>query len=305
MSTPTGPTPAQQPTTTLPVAAADRRLTIGLALGGGAARGLAHVLMLEALDEMGLTPVAIAGTSMGSIVGASYAAGLSGAQIRAHFEQLFDSRSALFKRLQERWPGSLFKLWNPLTPALIDGETLFQIMLPDAVPQTFEELKIPLAIVATDFYSQDEVVLRRGRLIPAVAASSALPSLITPVEIDGRVLIDGGFVNPTPFDLLRAEAAITIGVDVTGAPQPRTEGKGGGKLPGSLDTWVGAMQITFRSIVREKLRNNAPDIMIRPNVGGFGALDFYKFREIFAASEPAKDELKRALETVLKAQGKR
>ena len=281
--------------------AADRRFTIGLALGGGAARGLAHVLMLEALDEMGLVPVAIAGTSMGSIVGASYAAGLSGAQIRAHFEQLFDKRSALFKRLQERWPGSLLKLWNPLTPALVNGETLFQIMLPDAVPQTFEELKIPLAIVATDFYSQDEVVLRHGRLIPAVAASSALPSLITPVEIDGRVLIDGGYVNPTPFDLLRTEAAITIGVDVTGAPQPRV----GGKLPGSLETWIGAMQITFRSIVREKLRNNAPDIMIRPNVGGFGALDFYKFREIFAASEPAKDELKRALETVLKAQGKR
>lgn len=277
--------------------AADRRFTIGLALGGGAARGLAHVLMLEALDEMGLVPVAIAGTSMGSIVGASYAAGLSGAEIRAHFEQLFDKRSALFKRLQERWPGSLLKLWNPLTPALVNGETLFQIMLPDAVPQTFEELKIPLAIVATDFYSQDEVVLRHGRLIPAVAASSALPSLITPVEIDGRVLIDGGYVNPTPFDLLRTEAAITIGVDVTGAPQPRV----GGKLPGSLETWIGAMQITFRSIVREKLRTDAPDIMIRPNVGGFAALDFYKFREIFAASEPAKDELKRALEAALKA----
>ena len=281
--------------------AADRRFTIGLALGGGAARGLAHVLMLEALDEMGLVPVAIAGTSMGSIVGASYAAGLSGAQIRAHFEQLFDKRSALFKRLQERWPGSLLKLWNPLTPALVNGETLFQIMLPDAVPQTFEELKIPLAIVATDFYSQDEVVLRHGRLIPAVAASSALPSLITPVEIDGRVLIDGGYVNPTPFDLLRTEAAITIGVDVTGAPQPRV----GGKLPGSLETWIGAMQITFRSIVREKLRTDAPDIMIRPNVGGFAALDFYKFREIFAASEPAKDELKRALEAALKTREER
>ena len=245
--------------------------------------------MLEALDEMGLAPVAIAGTSMGSIVGASYAAGLSGAQIRAHFEQLFDSRSALFKRLQERWPGSLLKLWNPLTPALVNGETFFQIMLPDGVPQTFEELKIPLAIVATDFYSQDEVVLRSGKLIPAVAASSALPSLITPVEIDGRVLIDGGYVNPTPFDLLRDKAsgsgaAITIGVDVTGATQPRKDGKGGTRLPGSMETWVGAMQITFRSIVREKLKNDAPDIMIRPDVGGFGALDFYKFREIFAAS---------------------
>ena len=278
--------------------------TIGLALGGGAARGLAHVLMLEALDELGLRPVTIAGTSMGSIVGASYAAGLSGAQVRAHFEQLFDSRSALFKRLQERWPGSLLKLWNPLTPALVNGETFFQIMLPDGVPKTFEELKIPLAIVATDFYSQDEVVLRTGKLIAAIAASSALPSLITPVEIDGRVLIDGGYVNPTPFDLLRDKAsgsgaAITIGVDVTGATQPRKDGK----LPGSLETWVGAMQISHRSVVREKLKNDAPDIMIRPDVGGFGALDFYKFREIFAATEPAKDELKRSLEKVLRERG--
>ena len=305
MSMPTSPPSAQQPTRTLPVTTSDRRCTIGLALGGGAARGLAHVLILEALDEMGLAPVTIAGTSMGAIVGASYAAGLSGAQIRAHFEQLFDSRSAPFKRLQERWPGSLFKLWNPLTPALVDGETLFKIMLPDGVPQTFEELRIPLVIVATDFYSQDEVVLRRGQLIPAVAASSALPSLITPVEIDGRVLIDGGYVNPTPFDLLRDKAAVTVGVDVTGATQPRPDGKRGGKLPGSLETWIGAMQITFRSIVREILRTDAPDIMIRPNVGGFAALDFYKFREIFAASEPAKDELKRALEAVLKARTKR
>lgn len=273
--------------------------TIGLALGGGAARGLAHVLMLEALDEMGLTPAAIAGTSMGAIVGAAYAAGLTGARIRAHFEQLFDSRSAPFKRLQERWPGSLLKLWNPLTPALINGETFFQIMLPDGMPDTFAGLTIPLAIVATDFYSQDQVVLRQGRLVPAIAASSALPSLITPVEIDGRVLIDGGYVNPTPFDLLRDAADITIGVDVTGATQPRK----GDKLPGSLETWVGAMQITFRSIVREKLEYEAPDIMIRPDVGGFAALDFYKFREIFAAAEPAKDELKRRLEAVLRQRG--
>ena len=271
--------------------------TIGLALGGGAARGLAHVLMLEALDEMGLKPVAMAGTSMGAIVGASYAAGLSAAEIRAHFEQLFDSRSGPFKRLQERWPGSLFKLWNPLTPALVDGEALFQIMLPDGVPETFEQLKVPLSIVATDFYSQDQVVLTSGRLIPAVAASSALPALITPVEIDGRVLIDGGYVNPTPFDLLRAKAAITIGVDVTGA----TGRRAGTRLPNSMETWVGAMQITFRTVVREKLRNQAPDIMIRPSVGGYGALDFYKFREILAAAEPAKDELKRALEDRLRA----
>lgn len=277
----------------------DRRFTIGLALGGGAARGLAHILMLEALDELGLKPVALAGTSMGSIVGASYAAGMSAIEIRAHFEQLFDSRSAMFKRLQERWPGSVLKLWNPLKPALINGETWFQIMLPDRVPETFEGLKIPLEIVATDFYSQDQVILSTGKLIPAVAASSALPSLITPVEIDGRVLIDGGYVNPTPFDLLRDKAAISIGVDVTGATQPRPDGKGGHKLPGSFETWVGAMQITFRSIVREKLRNEAPDIMIRPNVGGFAALDFYKFREIFTASEPAKDELKRALEAAI------
>lgn len=273
--------------------------SVGVALGGGAARGLAHVLVLEALDEIGVKPVAMSGTSMGAIVGASYAAGLSGKEIRAHFEQLLDSRTAMFKRLQERWPGSFFKLWNPLTPALMNGETLFQIMLPDSVPETFEQLKIPLSIVATDFYSQDQVVLESGKLIPAVAASSALPSLITPVEIEGRVLIDGGYVNPTPFDLLRHKAAITIGVDVTGATQRRP----GAKLPSSMETWVGAMQITFRSVVRAKLKSEAPDIMIWPEVGAFGALDFYKFREILAAAEPVKDEVKRALEARMRIEG--
>jgi NTE family protein len=284
-----------------PIPSSESRFSIAIALGGGAARGLAHVPMLEALDEMGLRPKAIAGTSMGSIVGAIYAAGLSGAEIRAHFERLLDSRRGPFKRLQERWPGSLLSLIDPRTPSLVNGETLFEVMLPDKMPGTFEGLKIPLSIVATDFYAQEQVVLTSGPLIPAVAASSALPGLIKPVEIEGRVLIDGGYVNPTPFDLVRDEAAITIGVDVTGQTARRPEGK----LPSSIEAWVGAMQITFRSIVREKLKNDAPDVMIRPNVGAFGALDFYRHREIFAAAEPAKDQLKRRLAEAVEKAGKR
>jgi NTE family protein len=279
-----------------PIPPSESRFSIALALGGGASRGLAHILMCEALDEMGLRPKVIAGTSMGSIIGATYAAGLSGAEIRAHFERLLDNRAAMFRRLQERWPGSLGSLWHWRMPTHINGETFFEIMLPDGVPGTFEGLKIPLHVVATDFHTHDEVVLSSGPLIPAVAASSALPALVQPVRIGERILIDGGFVNPTPFDVVRGKAAITVAVDVTGETRPSSD-----RLPGTYECWVGALQISFRSIVREKLKSTQPDILIRPKVGSFGAMDFWRFRDIFAATQPAKNELKRKLGELFEA----
>lgn len=266
--------------------------SIGIALGGGAARGFAHVVVLEALDDLGVRPSVIAGTSMGALIGAAYAAGLPARDIREHLAQLFSGRTALLRRLQERWPGSLFSLWNPLTPALVNGETLFGIVLPDALPASFEELKVPFRVVATDYYEQDQVILTSGPLIPAITASSALPGLITPVEIGGRVLIDGGCVNPTPFDIVQKEAAITVAVDVLAATAHREDRR---RLPSSIEAWISSLQILFRAIMREKERVSPPDILIRPPIGAFNALDFYRCSEILVAAAPAKEELKRKL----------
>ena len=270
--------------------------TLGLALGGGAARGLAHIPMLEVLDELGLRPTVIAGTSIGAIVGAAYAAGMTGAEIREYALKLFAKRGELARRITAKWPGSLLSLWNPMTPAMFNAETLLEIVMPETLPLRFEDLAIPFLAVTTDFYAREEVVIGKGPLMPAVAASASLPALMKPVIIGERVLIDGGFVNPTPFDVVREHASISLAIDVTGNRVRKPHRTG---MPNSLDAWVGAAQIALHSIVQEKLKSQAPDILIRPEVGNFAILDFYRAGDIMAAAEPAKEMLKRELDRAL------
>lgn len=268
---------------------------IGLALGGGSARGLAHVVMLEALDELGVRPAHIAGTSIGSIMGSAYAAGLSAKDMRDFCEEMLATRLSFLRRLGRNFPESLTALWSFKTVPLVDGVSFFEVVMPDELQCDFSSLKIPLTIIATDFYAMEQVAITHGPVIPAVTASSSLPSMMRPVEIEGRVLFDGGFVNPTPYDVLLADTDITIAVDVTGHNGERK----GNYLPGAVDGWTGAFQIMFRAITREKLQQAAPDIFIRPAVGGYGTMDFFRMREIFAAAEPAKDDLKRRLSALL------
>jgi NTE family protein len=277
-----------------------REPTIALALGGGAARGLAHIAMLEAIDELGLKPVAIAGTSMGAIIGAAYAAGLSAKDIRAHCEAMLSSRRSFMSTLVRKVPGNLATLWSPRQPSVVDGVTLLELLMPEPVRADFNNLAIPLSVIATDFYAIEEVVLSHGPVIPAVAASAALPTILRPVVIDGRVLIDGGFVNPTPYDVVLDKADITVAIDVTGTPQRRP----GLEVPTTMEAWVGATQILFHSITREKLKSVAPHVLVRPDVGSFGTMDFLDISDILAASGAAKDELKRKLDTALTAHGR-
>jgi NTE family protein len=271
------------------------RPRIGLALGGGSARGLAHVLMLEALDEIGVKPAIIAGTSMGAICGAAYAAGLSGAEIRAEIAALFRSRAEFLKRLAAKLRGGLSHLWSPRSPSVVDNCTLFEMLLPAAMHCDFAALKVPFLAVAADFYAMEQVVLDRGPLIPALAASAALPSLARPVVLEGRALIDGGFVNPVPFDLVLSKAEITVAVDVTG----RTRRHARAARPRTIDAITGSTQILFQSVMRAKLKLTAPDILIRPDVGAFGSLDYFRVEEIFAAADAAKVELKHKLAQLL------
>ncbi len=270
------------------------RSALGLALGGGGARGMAHIVLLEVFDDLGLKPDFIAGTSIGAIFGAAYAAGMSAAEIRAYVESLFASRTGLIKRLARKWPGSLTELWNPFTPALFNADTLMEILLPDRIPARFERLEIPFAAIATDYTTHEQVVLSEGELIPAIAASSALPMLLQPLRHGKAILIDGGFVNPLPFDVVQQHARFTVAIDVNGHPQADGE-----TLPNATDTLLAMTQIILGSLVREKLRWTQPDILLRPRVGAFRVLDFFKFREIMAAAEPERDKLKRGLEAYM------
>ncbi len=206
-------------------ALAPRQPTIGLVLGGGGARGLAHVLMLEVFDELKIKPSIIAGTSIGAIFGAAYASGLTAAEIRAHTQEALTRRLGLIRGLVAARAQGTGKLWNLLAARaqLLAPEALLDLVLPHGVARDFGDLAIPLRIVASDYYALEQAVFSTGPLRPAIAASIALPVIFEPVEIGGRTLIDGGLTNPLPFDVIKDEADIIVAIDVLGRDGGVTE----------------------------------------------------------------------------------
>ena len=271
--------------------------TVAIALGGGGARGLAHIHVIEVLDELGIRPVLIAGASIGTIMGAAMAAGMTGREIREHTLATVGRPGQIMNRLWSLRPTGLSEMVaGGFKVSQFNLERVLKAFLPDRLPETFEELFIPLKAVTSDYYAQCECVCDSGPLLPAIAASAALPAIFRPVELNGRVMIDGGLWNPVPFDHLAGKADITIGVDVVGQPPAGAAG-----VPNSMDSLYGATQLTMRSIVTLKLEKGAPDIFLRPEVGRFRVLDFLKAEEVLAASAGIRDELKRALDEKLSA----
>ncbi len=285
-----------QASTETPVKESDEMPTDGfaLALGGGAAKAFAHIPILEAMDELGVTPTEISGTSMGSILGGLYASGMSGKEIRKYAVDLFTRKTQLFQKLFLKDGRTWSSLFNVVRPAIIDPIVLFETVFPAELAADFSGLRIPMKIIATDFYRQSQVVLEEGPLLPAIAASSALPMLLTPVEIDGLVLIDGGFVNPTPFDVFDDSKLLTVGIDVTGSDYSRKSG-----LPSGMDTWIGSFSITLHSLVAAKLECSRPDLLIEPPIGKFKTMDFFKIEELLEAADPAKEVFKQELSGLL------
>ncbi|MCP8897492.1 patatin-like phospholipase family protein [Shinella daejeonensis] len=272
---------------------------VALALGGGGARGLAHIPVIETLDEYGLQPQLVAGASIGALMGAALAAGMTGAEIRDHTLSVIGRKGEILNRLWSLRPASLSGVVaGGFRFGQFDLERILRVFLPESLPETFEELAIPLKVVASDYYGQCECLCESGPLFPALAASAALPAVFLPVAIGGRLMIDGGLWNPVPFDHIAGRAGITIGVDVIGAPLA-----GVTETPNGLDTLYGATQLTMRSIVTLKLERGAPDIFLQPDVGRFRVLDFLKAKEILVAAEAVRDDLRRALDARLAALG--
>jgi NTE family protein len=277
-----------------------RSPSIALALGGGGARGLAHICILEALDELGVRPKIIAGTSIGAVFAAAYASGLSGRQIRAHTYEVLKKRLDLVRDLYAARVRTTRRIWNAFTArsAFLAPDRLLDIILPPRIAHDFAHLVIPLKIVASDFYAQEPVIFTSGPLRQAIAASMALPVIFEPVLFEGRVLIDGGLVNPLPFDILNGEADLTIAVDVSGAPVRRP----GRETPKAWEALFASNFIFERTIIREKLRHRHPDIYIDAGTSRFQILDFLKIDEILEAAAPAKERLKAQLARVLEAE---
>ena len=282
----------------LPAAGAEspeQNKTVGIALGGGGARGLAHVEMLTVLDELGIKPRLIAGTSMGAVMGALYASGHSAAQIKSIVNDALARESSstgfFHKELLE---------WIHLVDPAINQETLlssgdFIAFLHDQIgPRTFADLKIPLLVVAADIQRREQVILHEHELIPALEASIAFPGLFSPVVLNDRVLVDGGIVNPVPYDLLIGHCDITIAVDVAGrrtvAPNPN---------PAFFEVISESFQTMENSILQAKMKVQPPNIYVKPDLIDIHLLDFGKAQEIYRQARPAQAELRRSLQKLL------
>lgn len=180
----------------------DSRPKIGLALGSGSARGLAHFGVIRALAEAGIEVEFIAGTSIGALVGAVYSAGR------------IDALEATFRSMDRKKTRALFDFVLPKS-GLLDGARLSKLVHEHIQVNGIEALPILFHAVATDIQSGEEVVIRTGDIIKAVRASASVPGIFTPVRSNGRLLVDGGLVNPVPASTVRAMGAnIVIAVDV-------------------------------------------------------------------------------------------
>jgi len=266
---------------------------IGLVLGGGGARGMAHILVCEVFDELGVKPARIAGTSIGAIIGLGYASGMTGREMREASLEFFAQKREIYSRLWQARPigvGDIFR--GRLLQAQFDPQRILDMFVPgiERTPETFEELQIPLKVVSCDFYGWCETIMDHGPIRPAVAASIAIPSVFKPVLINGRLQIDGGAVNPLPIDLCLDQDLI-IASDVAGGPTGDAE-----KMPGLLETIIGTAQISMQAVQAEKLKRRKPDILFRPEINDFFVLDFLKTDQILAMNEPLKDDLKRRME---------
>lgn len=271
--------------------------TFALALGGGGARGLAHIAVIEALDEMGVKPLAVAGTSIGALIGAAYAAGMPGKDIRRYVIGLAHDRSEIIRRLGAARAGTLADLFAGAfgLATQIDAEKFCAQFLPEAIPDDFAALHIPLTVMTTDLHGRRETPLTSGPLRAALAASIAIPGLLRPVVIGGRVFIDGGTTNPLPFDRLRGLADRIVASDVLTVP-PAAERV---EIPSTWESVAAAINIMGTAVIAAKLAHGPPDLMIRPNVAIFRTLDFYRATAIIRSAEAIKAEVKEQLGVLL------
>ena len=270
---------------------------VALVLGGGGARGLAHIHVLEAFDDLGIRPSVIVGTSIGALIGAGYAAGITGAEIREFVLATFANRAQVMARLWKLRPNSLRAMLS-MAPRIgeMNAQKVLRAFLPDAIPETFAELKIPLKVTATDFYGCSTTVIEEGELWPAIAASAAIPLVVRPELVNGRYHIDGGISNPVAFDLVSGRSRIVVAIDVVGVPQGHPE-----KLPSRVDAAFGASQLMMQSLTNFKLKLHQPDLLIRPDVHEYRVLDFLIARRIIENTEPTRAEVRKKLERILKS----
>ncbi len=270
---------------------------IGIAFGSGGARGIAHLLMVEALDELGIKPVIISGSSIGAIIGAFYAAGFNAREMKKILDKLINPKSrTIFDFFLKSDIIKLLTMFDPqfIKSGIIKGDKFQNFLESHLNVLKFEDLEVPLKIIATDYWNKEQIIFEKGELFPAIRASYSLPGLFTPVKLKNKILIDGGAVNPLPYDIIKKQCDITIAIDITSF---RT--MNGKEIPATIDSVFTAYQIMQNSIIQEKLKHVRPDIYIKPEIYDVRVFDFLKADLIFDQAKKSKKELKKRLEKIL------
>jgi len=292
-----------------------RKPRIGLVLGSGSARGWAHIGAIRALEQRGVKPDLVCGTSIGALVGAAYASG--------ELDRL------------ERWVTGL--AWTTVVRlvdlswrgGLIRGQRVFNLFRTIFKDQEIAELPTPYGAVATELTSGRELWLREGKVLDAVRASCAMPGLFTPVIRGGTVLVDGGLVNPVPVSMCRALGAdIVIAVDLSwGKLGPyRSRGRGRTVAPREVPGWLGrlrpswvqskvkqeearipsifevfmtALDIVEMRVARSRLAGEPADVLLTPLLPDFATMDFHRATEAIEEGHAAVERMAPLIEEVL------
>ena len=258
---------------------------IGLCLGGGGARGLCHIEFLKVLDQLKIKPCIISGSSIGAIIGAFYASGLSGLEIENILHEIG------FMELQKMLDFSILS-----RSSLVKGKGVERFLEEKIPARKFSDLKFPMKIVATDFWRERMVVFEEGELIPAIRASISIPAIFEPVIIDQSVLIDGGVFNNLPFDIILDECKFVIAIDVSGSrsiPEKL-------KKPNWFDNILSTLNIMQQAILEYQMKIRKPDIYVKPDLEDYGLLEFDKADRILKSVEGDVVEFKKELMLKLK-----
>jgi len=253
---------------------------IGLALGGGAARGFAHVGVIQVLEEAGIRPALVAGTSAGSLVAAFYASGKSGKQLQHVAETMEEATIA-------DWTLPLFNR------GMLRGDALARYVNSQVSSRLIEDFPLPLGIVATDLNSGQSMLFQRGDTGTAVRASSAVPAVFQPVRISGREYVDGGLVSPVPVRAARQMGAeLIIAVDISSPPDGNLAG-------GTLDVLLQTFSIMSKSINYFELKE--ADVVVRPALPGVSSSDFSTRKKSIEAGRQAMLQLMPQLRAAIAA----
>jgi len=264
-----------------PPPTAVKPIKIGLALGGGAARGFAHVGVIKALENQGIFADIIVGTSAGSVVGALYAAGNDGFELQKLAHKLDESK---------------ISDWSMPDRGVLKGEALQQFINEAVAHRPLEALKKPFAAVATDLRSGESIVFRTGNTGMAVRASSTVPGVFQPVTINGREYVDGGLTSLVPVRAARQMGSdVVIAVDISARP-------GNQPVRGTLDILLQTVTIMGQSLARFELKE--ADVVIRPQVGALGSTDFLARHDAILAGEQAVQQALPQIREMLRKAGR-